>query len=161
METALRDLKLAPLSGGADEQLWYSAGFAAGSRRARVWQSAAAGIALLAGASLFWRPVRSPAPHEPVVSTQINHEPNRVVPPERPPDLPPVRPLVAMDQTPDVPISVAQQRLRDAVLERGAEALPATAAGDAGAVHRVWPPSQLTEQTGGPGSWNWTSDRGG
>ncbi|MDB5303229.1 MAG: hypothetical protein JWM97_778 [Phycisphaerales bacterium] len=151
IEAALRDLKLAPLSGGAEEQLWYTAGFAAGRRRTRLWQSVAAGLALLTGASMLWRPAQNPTSHEPIASTQVIHEPNRNAPPE----LPPVRPLTSIDQTPDAPISVAQLRLRDALLERGADALPATAAGDSdAAVRRIWPPPQLVDRAGGPQSWN-------
>jgi hypothetical protein len=151
IEAALRDLKLAPLSGGAEEQLWYTAGFAAGRRRARVWQSAAAGLALLTGASMLWRPAQNPTSREPIASTHVVQEPNRNTPPE----LPPVRPLATIEHTPDMPISVAQLRLRDALLERGADALPATAAGDSdAAVRRIWPPPQLVDRAGGPQSWN-------
>ncbi|MDB5293530.1 MAG: hypothetical protein JWL69_4771 [Phycisphaerales bacterium] len=160
IEAALRDLKLAPLSGGAEEQLWYSAGFAAGRRRARLWQSAAAGFALLAGASMLWRPAQNPTSHEPVVSMHDMHELNRIVSPA----LSPIRPRLpaVIDTTPDAPISVAQLRLRDALIEHGADALPATAAGDAdSAGQRVWPLSQLAIHAAGPESWNWTSDRGG
>jgi hypothetical protein len=159
-EAALRDLKLAPLSGGAEEQLWYSAGFAAGRRRARLWQSAAAGFALLAAASMLWRPAQNPTPQEAVVSTHDIHELNRIASPELPPIRP--RPPAMIDPTPDAPISVAQLRLRDALLEHGADALPATAAGDAdSAALRVWPLSQMATHAAEPASWNWTSDRGG
>jgi hypothetical protein len=108
---ALGGLALAPVR-TAPEQMWFAAGVEAGRRRARAWQAAAAGLAVVM--SLMATLDRPAAPAE------------RVVYVERPTA---TAAALATAGTIEPPSPISQLRLREAVLRGGVSALPASPSG--------------------------------
>ena len=134
LEKALGGLRLAPFAPDV-EQLWYRAGLAAGRRRARIWQAVAAAVALAAAGAVTWRPKPTPVFVDRVVTVRQD------VPTE------PVRALTAAEDAPAPIVSADYLRLRDAVVQKGLDAVPpmAIGAGEAASPVRAWPPTELLD----------------
>ena len=109
---ALQGLELAPLR-SSPWAIWYQAGVEAGRRHANRWRATAAIALIAAGLSLVWN--RRPLPAGPIAQThQI---------------APATTAVAAPDDHPISTESAAYARLRDALLQRGLDALSSKDAG--------------------------------
>ncbi len=113
---ALRGLELqAPATSPA--QLFYRAGYEAGKRSATTWKAVAASIALLGALAVAWTSHESRRDRIPIA--RVHSAP-----------VGPISSEPMVEQTPAHLFSGSQLALRDALLQRGLDALPMSNSGE-------------------------------